>query len=94
MTNVIVSGISQLISLSDIDVYPNPVANELFINLHLTIDGIATLTNVLGQDVYSTKLSGSNGSTQHISVAGLPQGVYMLKIESNGQILTKKVLKM
>jgi hypothetical protein len=80
-------------NINFISIYPNPVTNELFINLHQAIDGILTLTNVFGQDVYSTKISGSDGSTQKINTSNLQQGVYFLKMESNGQILTKKVLK-
>jgi hypothetical protein len=75
-------------------IYPNPVKDELSITLHANIDGIATITNVLGQDVYTTKLTGNTGSTQKINTSGLTEGVYLLKIESNGQVLTKKVLKM
>jgi|GEM_PF-1278063 hypothetical protein len=94
ITNVVVTGIDQLISASDVDVYPNPVKDELSITLHANIDGTATITNVLGQNVYTTKLTGNSGSTQKINTSGLTQGVYFLKIESNGQVLTKKVLKM
>ncbi|HWY99190.1 MAG TPA: T9SS type A sorting domain-containing protein [Bacteroidia bacterium] len=86
----IFTSINEVTSSPFINVYPNPATNELFINLHQAVDGKLTLTNVLGQDVYTTKIS---GSTQKINTAGLPQGVYFLKIESNGQVLTKKVLK-
>jgi len=93
ITNIAVTGIAPVLSSADFDVYPNPVSTEINIALHQSIDGTVTLTNVLGQDVYSTRLSGNNGSIQKIDISNLTQGVYFLKIESNGQILTKKVLK-
>ncbi|MGP8217018.1 MAG: T9SS type A sorting domain-containing protein [Bacteroidia bacterium] len=87
------TGIAQLPSLPGFDIYPNPVKDELFITLHSAINGMATFSNVLGQEVYSTKISGDNGSIQKIDTGNLPEGVYLLRIESNGQALTKKVMK-
>lgn len=76
-----------------IQAYPNPTNGKLFIDLHETIDGNLTLTNVLGQNVYSSEITGNNGSIRKIDISNLPQGIYFLRIESGGQVLTKKVMK-
>jgi hypothetical protein len=73
--------------------YPNPASTEINIALYQSIYGTVTLTNVLGQDVFSTTITGNSGEVKKLDISGLPQGVYMLKIESNGQVVTKKILK-
>jgi len=92
--HAVLTSINEINNLSSVTIYPNPTTGQLFINLGTKFDGTATLTNVLGQDVYTTKISGNGGSIQTLNVGNLTSGVYFLKLESNGQVITKKVMKL
>jgi len=90
-----VTGVNELNASSSITVYPNPVNDELNVvfNEPVANDAVLNMTNVLGQNVYSNKVT-DNTNILHINMSGLEQGVYILKIETNGQTLVKKIIKM
>jgi len=68
-------------------------------NNFITIEGLATqsnqtnlkLYNLLGQQVLSTTLF-NNTNTQTISTDGLSSGIYVIKLESGNNLLTKKLI--
>ena len=68
-------------------------------NNFITIEGLATganqtnlrLYNILGKQVLSTVLS-NNTNTQRVSTKGLAAGVYIIKLESGNNLLTKKLI--
>ena len=73
-------------TLSNIDVYPNPTKNRLFLK------GITESTNfamysVEGREVFSTSIS-NNGFID----LNLAKGMYLMKLSSNGKSITKKVI--
>ena len=72
---------------------PTPRAQSFSIDMRQNVNGTITLTNVLGQAVYNSTITGNSGTVQKIDISSLQQGVYFLQLESNGQVLTKKVLK-
>jgi oligosaccharide reducing-end xylanase len=76
----------------EINVYPNPASNFLNINLNKGyLDGIEiSLFNMLTQKVKYLKAENRNDFT--INVNDLPQGIYILKIESGKYSKTQKVL--
>ncbi|HSY77140.1 MAG TPA: T9SS type A sorting domain-containing protein, partial [Bacteroidia bacterium] len=88
-----VTGINQLISSSSIEVYPNPVRDEVSVAIKANVDGILTITDVLGQQVYSEKVVSTGNTVKQISMNNLSQGVYMLKITSNGKEIVKRIVK-
>lgn len=71
-------------------VYPNPVESKTF---KLSSASITTKTvqifNVLGKEVYSTKVNGTNND---INVASLNAGIYILKVLENGRMASKKLI--
>lgn len=71
-------------------VYPNPVESKTF---KLSSASITTKTvqifNVLGKEVYSTKVNGTNND---IDVASLNAGIYILKVLENGRMASKKLI--
>ena len=77
-----------LTSIQDTDannglqVYPNPAVD--YINITGDFDKV-TLLNVSGQAIFST-------SQSTLTLAGIPSGVYFLRIESGDKIETRKVL--
>ena len=65
---------------------------------HITIEGLLNvekanvqLFNMIGQEVLNTTLQ-SNQSIQSISTAGLTTGVYIVRLEADNSIVTKKVI--
>jgi len=79
--------------LSLIEVYPIPVKNELFIDLDASIASSANLRiyNVVGQEIdYNLT---KDGNQFVIDVSSWTAGQYVLVIESDQTVVTKKVLK-
>jgi len=70
-------------------IYPNPVGKIMNINSPVSLVGkIATVFNIEGKRVMNLKL------TKHtIDVSNLSQGSYILRLESNGKMFTKKFIK-
>jgi len=68
-------------------------------NNFITVEGLATesnqtnlkLYNLLGKEVLSTTLL-NNTNTQTISTEGLSAGIYVIKLESGNNLLTKKLI--
>ena len=67
-----------------LEVYPNPVSDILYLR-NLTSEKVQySIFNVLGQEVTTGSSSGS------ISVAGLKKGVYFLQVKGEGILETTK----
>jgi hypothetical protein len=74
---------------NQLQLYPNPVKDELIIDKgQLRIDKVE-ITDLTGKTVINCQLSAVNS----INVSALPQGIYLVKIETNEGIVTKKFVK-
>lgn len=73
-------------NLTDLNIFPNPVKNKLTIESINTIDHIKVY-NFLG------RLVAKNQHSNQIDLSHLPQGLYIVKIESNGVFISKKLIK-
>ena len=73
-----------------INFFPNPATTQLTLTLpENTVNATYTLCDMQG----TPKLTGKICNTQkEINVATLPRGFYVLKILTNKQIVTKKVM--
>ncbi len=77
-------------------VYPNPVTNQLTVDY--SIDNVVAQTHVaisdiLGKTVYFKRLTVSNNSI-NIDLTGVPTGIYILSIQSDGKTMfTKRIVK-
>ncbi len=68
-------------------------------NNFITVEGLATQSNqtnlklysILGKEVLFTTLA-NNNNTQTISTEGLSTGIYVIKLESGNNLLTKKLI--
>ena len=68
-------------------------------NNFITVEGLSTesnqtnlkLYNILGKEILSTTLL-NNTNTQTISTEGLSTGIYVVKLESGNNLLTKKLI--
>ena len=93
--NVNVSSYTNSISeqhLTLVDIYPNPVLDNLFIKSQNIQDLNISIYNTLGQNVYTSKIQSENNS---INLSGLKKGIYFINImDENGDVLlSKKILK-
>jgi len=71
-----------------ISIFPNPTAGILNINA-IEANGTIEVYNVIGDKVYSNSVVKGNNS---IDLSGLANGAYFLKVNSNNQIISKKVV--
>jgi len=69
-------------------VYPNPATNNFTVDLGNDEKANIQLFNLVGQQVYSETITGR----AQVSVANLHSGVYMLKVNQNGNVYTTKVV--
>jgi len=93
--NPCILGIPVSTKISSIVVYPNPVKNTLLISMHRALKGSLGIFNVLGEQVYSCKISSGTGTTlEKIDISNIPSGIYILTIESGGQRLNEKLIKL
>ena len=69
-----------------ISIYPNPVKDELNINIQLQEDEVAewTLQNIKGQLIQSGSLKSKNNP---IDLSHLSQGIYFIQIKMNNQLI-------
>jgi len=75
--------------LSEINVFPNPVSDVLKINGDIE-NSTVTIVNISGKVVYKKE----NASNRlDIPVSNFPNGMYLLKIESNNNSIVKKFIK-
>jgi hypothetical protein len=78
-------------NLKEIELFPNPVTNELYICNAQQIEKI-TITNTMGQILIEEKGIGNN--TIVISTRNFPSGLLFVILRNNeGLIITKKVIK-
>lgn len=69
--------------------YPNFVIDVLTISYSQNINSVQVL-NLLGQEVFSKVL---NSSQSQIDMSTIPSGTYLLKVNSNNQFKTIKIIK-
>ncbi len=75
----------------NLKVYPNPVKNQLTIQIPSQFDEVRVrFYDVLGKKVIDTKVTAIN---QNINTSAITKGVYLVKIEAEGLAVTKKVIK-
>ena len=77
------------VTLSDTVIYPNPVDNSLHIVSSQDLSGkIATVFDITGKRVLNTRITNN-----FLDVSSLQSGVYVLRLESEGQQLIRKIIK-
>ncbi|MEX0996323.1 MAG: M14 family zinc carboxypeptidase [Flavobacteriaceae bacterium] len=81
------------IEKEEIQLYPNPIDNELLISLSNFQSGIwhVNVFDLQGRKIMNK--ADINSHTASLQMASLKTGVYLVQIEFNGVTLTKRVLK-
>ena len=83
------------IDLANISIFPNPVQNELFVNLkpYAGQKGVLTLINQFGQKVQAIELGAIKEDLVRLNTNQLVNGLYFLNIQiDNHKPFTKKVM--
>jgi endonuclease I len=76
------------IDVNKITIYPNPLNNDLlFINSKTNLN--ISIYTILGKEVFNAK---SSKSKNHINLTSLQAGIYLIKLEGNNRISTKKLI--
>jgi len=76
-------------ALVDLFIYPNPVEDQLEIKTSADVfNKIATVFDSNGKRLLSKKLK-----SNRLDVSSLAGGLYILRLESQGKIMTKKFIK-
>ena len=71
-----------------VSVYPNPAQDKINVNLSNDEQAIATLYNIVGQQVNTYNLEGANNV---LDLSGVASGIYMLKVQQGDKTNTVKV---
>lgn len=80
---------NQNFAFNNLNYYPNPVKNSLTISNSSTIDEVE-ITSILGQKMLSKKV---NDLQAEINLSELSNGIYFVKVSSEGQEKTFKIIK-
>jgi hypothetical protein len=77
---------------SSIVVYPNPVTNNKIITIQANLNGITQLQvlDLAGKIVLNTQVEFKNNSTE-INLEGISKGTYLIKLNNENKLLTKKI---
>jgi len=89
--NLNTTGISKFASkIKELKAYPNPTGGEVTIELPNDFNGMYNLNvyALSGAQVYSTKISKSDS---RINLNKLNNGLYIIRIENNGEIYSQKI---
>ncbi|MGJ8743986.1 sulfatase-like hydrolase/transferase [Polaribacter sp.] len=80
------------VSSSNISVYPNPIKDYLYLNLREKLQKLEIeIFTVSGKSV--KKVKETNTSSSKLDVSNLPTGIYIVKIKTAKNFLTKKIIK-
>lgn len=72
-----------------VDSYPNPVRDVLNVRVNTGEAAGVKLINSTGQVFFSTSIKGETS----VEMGHLPDGLYILKVQSGGRSVTRKILK-
>ncbi|MFH6769078.1 T9SS type A sorting domain-containing protein [Gaetbulibacter aquiaggeris] len=71
--------------------YPNPTTSSKTVNIQNTTGNLVNIYNMLGQEVFRTKLNNSNG-IQTLNLSMLQSGLYFVKVSDGQNTSVKKLI--
>ena len=75
---------------AELRIFPNPVVDEL------TIRSDAAIKSVVMYDLYGRRIAAKAADNMHMlnmTTAGLPEGIYMVRVETENGCITRNVIK-
>ncbi|MCD4678894.1 MAG: T9SS type A sorting domain-containing protein [Bacteroidales bacterium] len=89
-------GIEDIDESSITSIYPNPANSTAFVNYNLTQSSNVNISihNMLGEEVYSTSpvMQSSGDYKTQLDLNGLSDGVYFLKLQTDNETFTQKLV--
>jgi len=85
------SGVSTINASSKVELYPNPVSNELTIKTDNTAYNSATISNIMGQVMMTEEIS---TALTKVNVQRLPAGMYYITLRGESGVKVMKFEKM
>ncbi|MBE0639755.1 MAG: DUF4397 domain-containing protein, partial [Bacteroidales bacterium] len=88
------SSIDDIVEVSSLSIYPNPVTSFVNVNFNLkqTTEVEIELFNLLGSKMISDNLNSLSGSQQHrLDVSSLPEGLYIMVINAGDEAVSRKI---
>jgi hypothetical protein len=91
-------GINEIEGVSELIIYPNPVVDELLVELKLTTKKEISIQiiNTTGQLIKSVDFENTTQGHNQLKIndlKNLPKGLYFVKIKSGDQSILKKIIK-
>jgi len=76
-------------------IYPNPAIYELNVSIPNVHDGEVNITmnDIIGNTLYKYKENAQSGFFKKVDIHSMPAGIYLLKVEYNGEVVTSRVVK-
>ncbi|MDR0830455.1 MAG: T9SS type A sorting domain-containing protein [Prevotellaceae bacterium] len=84
------SAVDEIEAAPEISIYPNPTADELVISGQWSVLSDVQIFDITGKLIYNLQFTIYNS----INVSALSQGIYLLRINTDKGIFTKKFIKM
>ena len=89
-------GVAEMDNVANLEVYPNPVSNNVNIEFNLTEQTNVTvsITDLLGKTIASVVSEEMNAGNNQINYAtsAIPNGVYLLKINTENTLQVRKMV--
>ena len=82
----------QNVASPDLEIYPNPVSNFITISSKQNSDGIISIVNSLGVEIFSVRYRELT-VPNHINVSDFSPGVYFLQLKTKDNLFIRKLVK-
>lgn len=82
----------EFIAKDEFNLYPNPAAGEIFVDLDLAhlSDIELNIADITGKIIYSEEHKRIQNETLHINLEQQPSGIYLMMIKSGDKVMTKQ----
>jgi len=81
------------LTISSVNIYPNPVANTMTVSFVKSSDVVMNIYNSLGALVMSNKFYVNKGALKDFNISNLSSGIYMVKIQTAEGTYTNNIIK-
>jgi transcription elongation factor Elf1 len=78
----------------EVDVYPNPVRDILYLRTGSKTDADVNITGISGESVYNKKVTIDPFEPANIDMTGISAGFYSVKIKTGDKVITRKIVKL
>ena len=95
--NIGTSAVVEIEGLTSLTLHPNPNSGRatFVAAFDRVVDNVRLeVVNILGQSVWESSTTNTASLTEHIDVTFLPDGLYLVRLLVDGQVTTRKMLKM